>query len=156
MKAYLNDLVQVQYDSVADLLAENAAEWGALGVYNTKDFAPSGYIPLLSPWMHDYLATSVTMDVRRGRILPSHPIVAGHLIKWVYGRMVDGNFFNGTGPYRISPGKGPNAVKSAPYAQVWTDVYGFSAPPDMIHPLVDNPPVMHGLRDANKIGRAHV
>ena len=152
MKAYLNDLVQVQYDSVADLLAEHAAEWGALGVYNTRDFAPSGYIPLLSPWMHDYLATSVTMDVRRGRIPPSHPIVASHLIKWTYGRMVDGNFFNATGPYRISPGKGPNALSGAPYAQVWTDVYGFSAPPDMIHPLVDNPPVMRGLRNANYRG----
>lgn len=144
LKRYLNDLLQVQYDSAAAGMAANEAQWGALAMWITPQQD--------SPWMDDYRVTSILMDYRRGRIPRSH-LAMRHVIKHCYGRMVDGNFPNGAGAYRLGFNVGPNPKAAAinqpstTIAQSWTQVYGFQDPPGMTDPLIGTPPLTRGLRD---------
>lgn len=144
MQRYLDDLVQIQYDSAHELLAQMAPEWGPLAQWIEGTNFPL-YAPGESPWMSDYRVTSVLMDYRRGRIPRDH-LTMVHVVKHQYGRMVDGNFFNGAGAYRLSTGVGPNPLKGRVAAR-WSEVYGFWDPPNVTYPLVDTPPVLTGLRD---------
>jgi len=152
MKRYLNDVVQVQYDSTQELLKQMAPTWGPLAQWNENGNGYPPHAPAESPWMGDYRVTSVLMDYRRGRIPHDH-LAMVHVIKHQYGRMVDGSFYNGAGAYRLSPNVGPNPMVGAPFATSWDQVYGFQDPPNLIHPLIDNPPRTSGLR--NQEGRTN-
>ena len=159
MKSYLNDLVQVQYDVAAAGMNANAATWGPLAfwganttsVWTTVDGVQYGYSE--DPWMNNYRVTSVTMDYRRGRITLSHPTMV-HVVKHCYGFLVDGNMFNGAGAYRAGTMVGPNPVVNSPLATQWGQVYGFQDPPNSLAPLIDNPPVLSGLRDQSTMALA--
>ncbi|MEO8716571.1 MAG: hypothetical protein ABI369_16320 [Acetobacteraceae bacterium] len=154
MKAYLNDLTQVQYDAAAELMAENAAAWGGLSAWYELTGEGDGYAGGYSPWMGDYRVTSILMDYRRGRIPLGHAAMT-HVIRYQYGRMVDGSMRNGAGAYRLGTGVGPNpagigrtGVATQP-AQTWADVYGFGEVPNIIVPLVDRAHETGDLRDVS-------
>ena len=149
LKPYLDDLVRVQYDSTEELLKQMAPSWGSLAWWmeggNSAEYARS-----TAPWMGDYRVTSVLMDYRRGRIRRDH-LAMVHVIKHQYGRMVDGNFFNGAGAYVLMGGVGPNPPRDASVPRSWTEVYGFQNPPHATHPLIDHPPIRSGLRNQSII-----
>lgn len=119
MKPYLADVLSGQFTFASDFITSpnTNASAATLGAFDGGD-APS----VAEPWEHDYLATSYSMEIRRGTVTTSDGFVANHIVKWTYGRGVSGCMYGAT-PYRMGLGVGSGVWDGIHYATAWSDVW---------------------------------
>lgn len=172
VKPYLGDLMKSFYAAAADMFAQfnpppvPPATWGNWGPLSWwLDPAGPDPLPGNSPWMENYKLISIALDVMRGRIDNTHQIVK-QINAHNFGCMIDGNFFNAAGAYRLSymtggtPSGPPwaTAMNSAGGKVItsWTDCWGFQDPPHVTNPLISfgiyGAPILSGLRDQSGMG----
>lgn len=123
MKPYLAQSLSNQLTALDSFYASQATG-NPLGIVDFGDVYGQA---LWSGWMHDHLATSLSMEVRRGTESASATFITGHVIKAIYGRANNGCAYNAA-DYRFGVGGGINGDTPA-FPQTWSQEWQGSGIP---------------------------